>query len=175
MTKSSPYGHEQNSGMWYEEDVEEVKDKRAVWKLVIFPLRASSKLVRVFHLGKDRYCAVVAINYFLLISWDLVIILEPENGQQPHINLIKTSYCIISTYVVVPVLLSQKAFVGIITCTFLFSHVQLLFGGGTSLSLGLLSIKRRNLNYFWSTSDYIHGCRWFVLALLGNQPRESKT
>lgn len=42
MTKSSPYGHEQNNRMWNEEeDVEEVKDKRALWKQVIFPLHAS--------------------------------------------------------------------------------------------------------------------------------------
>lgn len=41
--------------------------------------------------------------------------------------------------------------------------------------LRLLSIRMRNINYFWNTSDSIHGCCWFMPALLRNQPRESKT
>lgn len=57
---------------------------------------------------------------------------------------------------------------------FYAARAQLFFGRRAFAGLGLLSIKRRNLNYFWSTSDSIHGCCWFRPALLGNQPRESK-
>ena len=93
---------------------------------------------------------------------------------EAHITTHLCCYYIINTHAhSQSSLFSQKAFLGIIKCSFLYSLAWLLFGSGALLDL--LSIKRRNLNYFWSTSDSIHGCCWFIPALLGNQPREAKT
>lgn len=106
---------------------------------------------QIFKKWQNRFNGICFLTYFRLICYYFI---------NTHAHSLSSLFC-------------HKTFLGIVLCT-LYSHVWFLFASEALLGWICCQL-RRSLNYFWSTWDCIHGCCWFMPALLGNQPRESKT